>query len=191
MEGWERKLLEMERWAMRARGARWGRQAQTIATEGSMVDQMKTGPMRYVTSAVFMKALRKWMRTILATQTLIYVSYKTIPMLRLKGVQNTNSHDTANSNLLPQCHLQLDDARKRQGEDDKVVQHIEDPQRQEELVDIDTLAGCRAAELSPEEAHGLAGIGHCDPDDEGVCGRDDAGEDEGRFQRFFERGEDA
>lgn len=106
-------------------------------------------------------------------------------------VQNPYSHDTANSNLLLQRHLQLDNPWKRQREDYKVVQHIEDPQCQEELVDVDTLAGGLAAELGPEEAKGLTGVGHCDPDDEGVYDRDEAGEQEGDFQRFFERGEDA
>ncbi len=107
------------------------------------------------------------------------------------NAQNPYSHNTANSSLLLQRHLQLDYPWKRQREDNKVVQHVDDPRRQEELVDIDTLARRSPAELGPEEAQGFAGIGHGDPDDERVCNRDASGEDEGDFQRFLERGEDA
>ena len=54
----EPRLLDMLRWAIFASGARCGRHAVTIATEGSMVLQMKTGPMSQVMSVVAMKMLR-------------------------------------------------------------------------------------------------------------------------------------
>ena len=56
--------------SIRRKGARCGRQAQMMATEGSMVLQMKTGSMSQVMSAAAMNTDRYQMRTILATQAL-------------------------------------------------------------------------------------------------------------------------
>ncbi|KKA20590.1 hypothetical protein T310_5366 [Rasamsonia emersonii CBS 393.64] len=53
------KLDDTFLWANLARGARCGRHAQTIPMDGSMVDQMNTGPISQVTSMALVNSERK------------------------------------------------------------------------------------------------------------------------------------
>lgn len=156
-----------------------------------MVDQMKTGPMRKVMSIEDMKTERKWMRRMLATQTL----GKLLAWFEVWGkeryVQHSHGHDGANGKFLLHCHLQLEDARERDEEDEKVIEHVDDSRCEKERVDVDALALCGAAELRPKKAHGAAGVGHCYPDDQGVGECQEAPCQQGDFEPSFQRGEDA
>lgn len=54
----ELRLVKTNPWTCWVRGAKCGRQAQTIATQGSIVDQMNIGPMSQVASIAWVKRER-------------------------------------------------------------------------------------------------------------------------------------
>lgn len=89
----------------------------------------------------------------LATQALYVLRLVSLTWIGFWGfvsrLQEAHCHNPTNSNLFPYAHLQRHDPRKRDQENDEIIQHIDNPQREKELVNIDTLP-LGAAKLVPE-----------------------------------------
>lgn len=87
--------------------------------------------------------------------------------LYYSNLQHANGKNTADSQLLPNIHLQLGDARERNEQDNKVAEHVENSSGKEELGQVDALP-LGTDVLAPEVRGRLAARDGCHPHVNGV-----------------------
>lgn len=67
----------------------------------------------------------------------------------ISRLQEAHCHNPTDSNLFPCAHLQRHDLWKRNQKNDEIIQHIDNPQREKELVNVNTRS-LGTAKLVPE-----------------------------------------
>lgn len=104
--------------------------------------------------------------------------------------ETPQQHDARHSNLLLDRHLQLEDLRDGDHDNNNVVEHIDDTKGQEELLDLDAASAERIG-VGPVVGYGLAGVGHGDGDDDGVGDGEEEADVEGDAEEQVAGDEDA
>ena len=110
--------------------------------------------------------------------------------LYYSNLQHANGKNTADSELLPNIHLQLSDARERDEQDNKIAEHVENSSGEEELGQVDAFA-LGTDVLAPEVRGRLAARDSCHPHVNGVGEGKKPAKHGGPFQVWFHGREDA
>lgn len=94
--------------------------------------------------------------------------------------QDSQSHYTTNSCFFLRAHLELDYSWERDNHQDEIIQHVDDPRRKKEHVDVDTFS-LSTTELCPKVGHWPARISHSYPNYDGIGECEKSAENYGKF----------